>query len=267
MQAEDLSDLLPQIVRQFRYALSNLHMASTLLAPVAEREQNERLDKRAAMVDQCFYQMMRLVNQLSAAIRMTQYQPPTLYDRDLGALLDDYCARVESLARHLELNFRYERDPGMFLCAIGPDEMEQLFYNLISNAFKYTPKGGTVTVTLRRGKNRFIITVTDTGCGIEPERLDHIFENYAYCDPLEPGPHGVGLGLTLSHYFAVAMGGTLVAESRVGKGSVFTLSLPIRTMARGLHDVPLDYAGGFNHSLMGLADVMPHTAFQIRELD
>ena len=141
------------------------------------------------------------------------------------------------------------------------------FENLFYNALRFTPEGGSITLNVISSNSDIEIRLTDTGCGIEPERLDHIFENYAYCDPLEPGPHGVGLGLTLSHYFAVAMGGTLVAESRVGKGSVFTLSLPIRTMARGLHDVPLDYAGGFNHSLMGLADVMPHTAFQIRELD
>ena len=65
MEMEDLSILFPQIVQQFRYALSNLHMSTSLLAPVAEREKNPRLDKLAAQVDQSFYQMLRTILQRS----------------------------------------------------------------------------------------------------------------------------------------------------------------------------------------------------------
>lgn len=267
MEMEDLSILFPQIVQQFRYALSNLHMSTSLLAPVAEREKNPRLDKLAAQVDQSFYQMLRLVNQLSAVICITEYRPPVLRNRELGTVMDDLCARVESLAHHRGLNFRYEREEGYYLCAIGPEEMEQLFYNLISNAFKFTPAGGTVSVTLRKARNRFVITVADTGCGMTSEEMSQAFESYAHYDPLKPGPHGLGLGLMLSRYFAVAMGGTLVGESSPGKGCKFTLSLPKRTMPDGVHDVPQRYTSGFNRSLLGLADAMPVQAFQIRELD
>lgn len=267
MELEDLSALFPQIIQQFRYALSNLHMASTLLAPASEREKNERMDQRAALLDQSFYQMMRLVNQLSEANAMAQYRLPVLRNRDLSAVISELSAKVESVAYHRGITFHLERDTGMMPCAIAPDEMEQIFYNLLSNALKFTPSGGSITVTLRRGQNCYLLTVADTGCGIEPEQMEHLFESYAHFDPMSPLPHGMGLGLTLSRYYAMSMGGTLIAESTPGKGSKFTLRLPQRTVPDGMHDVPVDYSGGFNRSLMNLSDALPAKAFRVRESD
>lgn len=267
MEKKDLISLFPQIAQQFRYALSNLHMASAMLAPVEEREQDEELDHRAALLDRSFYQMMRLVNQLTAAVYLTESRPLTLKNRDLSAVLNELCAQVESLAYYKGLKLRFEQEPGVFLCAVAPEELEQLFYNLISNAFKFTPVGGSVTVSLRSSGDRFLISVADTGCGIAVERMEHIFESYAHYDPMTPPPHGLGLGLALCHHFATGMGGTLLAESVPGEGSVFTLSLSRRTVAGGVHDVSPDYSGGFNLSLMGLADALPAKAYRVREQD
>jgi len=269
MEKEDLLSLFPQILTQFRGALSNLHMASAALASREERGRDEQLNLRAARLDRSFYQMMRLVNQLTAAVYFTEYKPLKLENRELGAVMADLCGEAKGLAYHKKVNFHFEKEPGLFLCAIAPDEMEQLFYNLISNAFKFTPAGGSVSVTLRRSGDRFLISVADTGCGIEPEQMEHIFESYAHFDSMTPPPHGLGLGLALCHYFAVGMGGTLVVQSTPGEGSVFTLSLPQRTVPGGVHDVANGYdpSGGFKPSLRGLADVLPTEAFRVQEQD
>ena len=267
MEKDHLTALFPQIASQMRYALSNLHMAASALAPVEEREWNAELDHRAAVLDQSFYQLLRLVNQLSAAVYLTSEEPLPLHNRDVGELLGELCAQGESLAAYRKITFRVEDHLGHHVCAVAPDAMEQLFFNLLSNAFKFTPACGTVTVTLRKKGDHIHLSVSDTGCGIEPERMEHLFEGFAHADPMQPPPHGLGLGLALCRRFAEGQGGALIARSVPGEGSVFTLSLPDRTVEEYLHDLPVDYAGGFNRALLGLADALPAKAFRVREQD
>ncbi|MBQ8851596.1 MAG: sensor histidine kinase [Oscillibacter sp.] len=267
MEKDHLTALFPQVAAQLRYALSNLHMAASALAPVQAREGDAQLDQRAAMLDQSFYQMLRLVNQLSAAVYLTSEEPLPLRNRDVGELVAELCAQAESLAACRGLHFRLEDQLGHHVCAVAADAVEQGLFNLLSNAFKFTPAGGTVTVTLRRKGKYLHLSVADTGCGIEPERMEHIFESFAHLDPMQPPPHGLGLGLALCRRFAEGQGGALLARSVPGEGSVFTLSLPDRTVAESLHDLPVDYAGGFNRALLGLADALPAKAFRVRESD
>ena len=137
--------------------------------------------------------------------------------------------------------------------------------HLLSNAFKFTPAGGTVTVELKFHAKRVLLTVADTGCGIPPEHLEALFDRYLHGDPLSPAPQGLGLGLPLCRRIAEGHGGTIMAESVVGKGSRFTLSLPDRqTGTSGVSDIALDYSGGFNRTLLALADALPAKAFLLR---
>ena len=79
-----------------------------------------------------------------------------------------------------------------------------------------------------------------------------------------PPPHGLGLGLSLCRRIAARHGGMLMAESQMGKGSRFTLSLPDRQVDGAVSDIPFDYAGGFNRTLLALADALPAQSFLIR---
>ena len=126
------------------------------------------------------------------------------------------------------------------------------------------PTGGTVTVELRRSQGRILLRVSDTGCGISEERLATLFAPPQQPDRPAPPPHGVGLGLSLCRRIAEAHGGTLMAESRPGKGSRFTLSLPDRQSGQQVQDIRFDYSGGFNRTLLALADALPARAFSIR---
>jgi len=106
------------------------------------------------------------------------------------------------------------------------DRLRQLLLNLVDNAVKYTPAGGEVTLTLRRADGWVKIDVYDTGIGIGPEDLPHIFERFYRADRSRGGHGGSGLGLSIALWIAQAHGGRLEAESEPGKGSTFTLSLP-----------------------------------------
>ena len=118
--------------------------------------------------------------------------------------------------------------------------LRQLFLNLITNAIKYTPRGGHVEMTLSvRNNNEIGLAVRDTGVGIAAADLPHIFDRFWRADKVRSrrAPDGTvaaerggfGLGLAIAQWIAQAHGGTLTAQSRLGRGSIFTVLLPIAT--------------------------------------
>ena len=109
---------------------------------------------------------------------------------------------------------------------------------------------------------------SDTGCGIQEDQIPFLFDRYLHDDAMAPQPHGLGLGLPICQHIAERHGGTMIAESRPGQGSRFTLSLPDRRCGTAdVSDVKFDYNGGFNPLLLALADALPPQAFSQRHLD
>ena len=106
------------------------------------------------------------------------------------------------------------------------DKLRQVLINLLGNAIKYTPPGGSVSVECNAGERRVRLHVRDTGTGIRAERLAHIFEPFVQGErALNRPDEGVGLGLAISRDLARGMGGELEVESELGRGSVFTVAL------------------------------------------
>jgi signal transduction histidine kinase len=105
--------------------------------------------------------------------------------------------------------------------------IQRMLSNLLDNAIKYTPSGGTVSVSVSENDERNImITVKDTGIGISPNDLPRIFERFYRCDQSRSEP-GIGLGLSLAKAIARAHGGDITVVSRLNQGSTFTITLPI----------------------------------------
>ncbi len=253
------------IAAQLREELSSLRLAAAQLAPASARERDPDLDERAARLDRSFYRLLRIAEELSAAAALAQEQeePLPLRDQDLVELVGSVCDRAAEPAELLGLKLRFTCPQERIVCAVCPDALEKLLYHLLSNAFRATPAGGSVTVDLRRRDGMVCLCVEDTGQGISPERLPSLFQG-----PTEDlHPRGLGLGLPLCVRIARGHGGRLVAESQEGRGSRFTLSLPDRRGGNGVQDVPLRYSAGFDRTLLALADVLPARAFLIREQD
>ncbi len=107
------------------------------------------------------------------------------------------------------------------------DRLRQVFNNLIDNALKYTPAGGTVTVACRSDGRNIVVTVSDTGAGISEEDLRHIFERFYQANKARSREvEGVGLGLAITREIVNAHGGKIEAQSKVGRGSRFIVMLP-----------------------------------------
>src|SRR5581483_734874 len=108
-----------------------------------------------------------------------------------------------------------------------PDRLRQVFSNLLSNAAKFTPRDGSVWVTLQRDEGHALVKVRDSGIGIPPERLNQIFEMFAQVHTPQ-GNDGLGIGLALVKQLVTLHGGTVRARSEgPGKGSEFIVCLPL----------------------------------------
>ena len=115
-----------------------------------------------------------------------------------------------------------------------PSRLQQIVWNLLSNAIKFTPQGGKVHVALKRVNFHIEVSVADTGIGIAPEFLPHVFERFRQADGSTTRRHaGLGLGLTIAKHLAELHGGTLRASSAgPGQGSTFTLDIPLAALHR-----------------------------------
>jgi len=108
-----------------------------------------------------------------------------------------------------------------------PEKVTQILVNLLSNAIKFTPAGGHISAEVAARDDTVTLTVSDTGLGIAPEKLETIFEPFVQLkEGLADRKGGIGLGLSISRDLARAMKGDLTVESTEGKGTRFTLSLP-----------------------------------------
>jgi len=105
----------------------------------------------------------------------------------------------------------------------------QVVMNLVENAVRYTNPGGHVTVTVEGRQGQACLSVRDTGIGIAPEHLPHIFERFYRADPSRQRS-GSGLGLSIVEWVVRAHGGTVSVKSQVGQGSCFTMTLPLASL-------------------------------------
>lgn len=119
--------------------------------------------------------------------------------------------------------------------AIDSEKMERIFFNLISNAIKYTPDNGSIRVSYTFDDKNLTLRVVDTGIGIPHDDLGNIFDRFFMVDQVRP--HGSGIGLSLVKAFVELHKGTITAESVVGKGSVFTVVIPV-THVSEVSEVP-----------------------------
>jgi signal transduction histidine kinase len=170
--------------------------------------------------------MIRLVGSLLTLARADAGQTPIARERlDLAQLVRDACDQMQEMARAKQVSLTTDALP---LEMVGDEDLLlQLVLNLLDNAIKYSPSGGSVTVACSRETGHAVVQVSDTGPGISPEHLPRIFDRFYRVDASRTrGAGSAGLGLSISRWIAEAHGGELTAESEPGRGSTFILRVP-----------------------------------------
>ncbi len=148
---------------------------------------------------------------------------------DLRQIIEEAGETGELLAEHagVGIDIRLPSEP--VVVSVDRSRVRQLALNLIENAVKYTPRGGQVSVELGSTNGRAVFTVADTGIGIAPGDLPHVFDRFWRADSARTRTSeraGTGLGLAICKWIAEAHGGTIEVQSRPGRGTTFTVGLP-----------------------------------------
>lgn len=168
----------------------------------------------------------RLVNEFLELSRLELGQAPIeRAPTDLPDLLREVADRMEAQARQKGVRLAIAAAPGLPLVPVDRGRIQQVLLNLLQNAVTYTPAGGSITLEARQQRDEVVVAVSDTGIGIAPGHLPHIFDRFYKADPSR-SDGGVGLGLSIARHLVEHHGGRIWAESAPGRGTVIAFALP-----------------------------------------
>jgi signal transduction histidine kinase len=175
--------------------------------------------------------MTELVDSLLTLARADEGRAPLhLEDIDLREILTELAETASILGEQASVHVEVDVPRKPVQMEIDGSRVRQLLMNLLTNAIKYTPSDGTVEVDTRVKGDEVVIAVRDTGIGIAPGNLSHIFDRFWRADAARSrtgSRPGAGLGLAISKWIAEAHGGSIEVQSRPGRGTTFTVTLPI----------------------------------------
>ncbi len=178
--------------------------------------------------------MSRLINDLLVLARADAGRALRSEPVALQPVIDDLCRNAALLApgRSIECHA-----PDGIMVQGDPDALKQVLLILLDNALKFTSRTGYVSLSARDAGGRVTIQVSDTGVGIAPDALPHIFERFYRGDASRTGA-GAGLGLSIARTLVQAQGGILAVESTLGRGSTFSVTLPVARSVASPAPVP-----------------------------
>jgi two-component system phosphate regulon sensor histidine kinase PhoR len=223
------SEFMDNLSHELRTPLANIRLLTEMLMDDLEKEEvSIRVRDRVATIDVETGHLVQMVNELLDLSRIEQASTQIRHDEVLlGPLIAASLHRLRTFA---------ERQ-GVVLIELVPDDLppvrgdeerlDQLLMNLLHNAIKFSPDGGTVTITSDEQPDGVVVSVTDHGVGIPRKDQDRVFERFYKVDRArQRGLGGTGLGLAIAKHIAEAHGGRIWLESIEGKGSTFSFAVP-----------------------------------------
>lgn len=171
--------------------------------------------------------LRRLINQI---LDFRKYENGklnlNLVESKFGTLVKEWAESFNSIARKrditLTVDVTLDKD---FTLAVDAEKIERVFFNLMSNAFKYTPDNGSIKFSCGLDGDNLLFSIEDTGQGIGADDINNIFDRFYQVDKIHP--NGSGIGLSLAKAFVELHGGSIAVESILGVGSKFTVTLPV----------------------------------------
>jgi signal transduction histidine kinase len=219
------ADVVASITHQLKTPLTSLLGYATILRKRSDTITVEQRDDFMQVIEEQGYRILRLIENLLQSTRV---------EAGLGRLQRvpvDLSGIVRAVAREMGTGRQRDievdvspRELGLFA---DPAAMEHVVTNLLDNALKYSEPDTTVRAAVFEGDGEVLLTVSDEGMGIDPEELPHVFDRFRQA-PNARGNSSVGLGLYIVQNLVSAQGGRVWVESETGKGTTFTVALPVR---------------------------------------
>lgn len=206
------------------------------------------------------FQMQRLVFNMADAARYTSETAGKQVCMDICSVVEDLFQHIEPLAEKNGIRLVCSCPRERVVTMLNEEQLERALYNMISNAMKVTPKGGTIEGKLSCVNDRLYLSVRDHGDGIADDVRSSVYTRYLRQPGLDNGQEGLGLGMTLIRSTAANHGGALLIDHPDGVGTRVTMSMAIRKDPGDLlrsNTLTIDYAGEQDHGLLELADILP----------
>jgi signal transduction histidine kinase len=194
------------------------------IAPEKRQRAIDIIERNAAVQNQLIEDLLDISRITRGQVRLEPAPVP------MGAVLREAVEGVKPAADAKRITLDVQVDPRAGMVTADATRLQQIFWNLLTNAVKFTEQGGRVTATVRREGDDVEVAVADTGAGIPPDFLPFLFEPFRQADArLARGHGGLGLGLAISRQLVELHGGTISATSAgLGKGATFVVRLPAR---------------------------------------
>lgn len=205
---------------------------SLIMGPVDQLLQLETSNNKhgqLSMIKRNARRLLNLVNQLLDFRNMEDRELRlNVSEGDFIAFARDVAESFRDYSERRQINFEFNSQIKSYFTIFDHDKLERIFFNLLSNAFKFTLKGGTITFKIEDVGNGLKVFVTDTGIGIEEKSHGKIFDPFFQSNTSSAILNqGSGIGLSITKEFVKMHGGTIEVESIVGKGSAFTIFFPL----------------------------------------
>ncbi|NAS14041.1 hybrid sensor histidine kinase/response regulator transcription factor [Poritiphilus flavus] len=233
-QAEEIQNLydvknkfFANISHELRTPLTLILGPSNDLLEDASTKPEQR--NRLTFINNNAKRLLRLINQLLDLSKLEAGKLDLqVSQQNLADLVCTLTKSFDSLAVSRNIRLSYQSDTDDLFVFYDTDKLEKVLVNLLSNALKFTGAGGKVEVRLTRGEEQAVLFVQDTGIGIHPDQLPYIFDRFYQADHSESREYeGTGIGLSLAKELVELHGGTIEVESKAGKGTLFTVKLPL----------------------------------------
>ena len=244
---ETKDEFLATITHEFKTPLTVINAALQTIDGLYGHEVSDNIKKHLQRIRTNTFRQLRLVNNL---LDVTKYSMGSLKlnrkNMDIVFLTKYIVKSVDVYAKQKGVSLKWSSDIEHKEIGIDEEKYERIMLNLLSNAIKFTPKGKAVFVSISSKNRRVIITVRDEGIGIPQNKQGMIFERFGQVDStLSRQAEGSGIGLSLVKTLVEGMKGTVSVESEIGKGSIFTVVLPV-TKVR--NENPVKHVGNLQDS-------------------
>jgi two-component system, OmpR family, sensor histidine kinase CiaH len=230
LAGKSLAPVRAAFERQQAFVADASHELSTPLAVIrANAEFLQQGQPESEEATEILAETDRLAALVDSLLALARGQESAASDDplDLGRLVLDSAQSMQPLASHREVALQVETAPGLEVRG-DPDQLRRLVVILVDNALRYTPAGGRVSVDAHRNDGTAVVAVSDTGIGIDRDALQHVFERFYRADEARTrASGGAGLGLSIAEQLVTSHGGRIAAASIPGRGSTFTITLPL----------------------------------------
>lgn len=221
-QFDEIAQLAGGLAHEVRNPLSTMRLNLDLLAEDFQGAETSR-DRRALQkIERVRKESHRLQEIVENFLQFARVREVALQPADLNAVVDEMRDFCEPQAACHGIVVRTHYAPDLSVVSMNPDLFKQAILNLILNAQHAMPQGGELLLTTRGDGSSVVLDVTDTGCGIPSESHTRVFEPF-----FSTRPGGTGLGLSYTRRIIEAHGGSIALESEPGKGSKFSIRLPV----------------------------------------